>query len=74
MSAQYSHRSSVAKSSVEWFSVWVEKVLDVCETLDLKLLGLLLNHLPKHNIMLNILFFFVLIVNLPQLTFFKGYI
>lgn len=46
---QQSHRSSVAKSSVERFSVRVEKVLYVCETLDLKLLWFLLNHLPTQH-------------------------
>ena len=46
---QQSHRSSVAKSTVERFSVWVEKVLNVCETLDLKLLWFLLDHLPEQH-------------------------
>lgn len=46
---QKSHRSSVAKSSVERFSVWVEQVLYICETLDLKLLWFLLNHLPAQH-------------------------
>lgn len=53
---QQSHRGSVAKSSVEWFSVGVEQVLYVCETLNLKLLRFLLNHFPTHHGMtLNVL-------------------
>lgn len=53
---RYSHRSSVAKSSVERFGVWIEKLLYVCETLDLKLLWFLLNHLPtRHNMTSNTL-------------------
>lgn len=48
---QRSHRSSVAKRSIERVSVRVEKLLDICQTLDLKLLWFLLNHLPaQHNI------------------------
>lgn len=46
---QQPHRSSVAKSSVERLIVWIEKVLYVCETLDLKLLWLLLNDFPTQK-------------------------
>ena len=41
-----SYRSSVAEGCVEGFSAGVEQMLDVRQTLDLKLLRLLLDHLP----------------------------
>lgn len=47
--AQRSHRGSVAKGSVERFGVGIEKVLYVCETLDLKLLRFLLDHLSAQQ-------------------------
>ena len=52
---RWPHRGSVAKSSVEGFGVWIEKVLYVRQTLDLKLLWFLLYHLPaRHNMTSNI--------------------
>lgn len=53
---KWTHSRSVAKSSVEGFSVWIEQMLYVGETLNLKLLWLLLNHLPaQHNMTSNTL-------------------
>lgn len=36
----------VAKGSVEWLSVWIEKVSNVSQACDFKDLWLLLNYLP----------------------------
>lgn len=46
---QQPHRGSVAERSVKGFSVGIEKVLYVRETLDLELLRLLLDHLSAQT-------------------------
>lgn len=45
----WTHCGSVAKCGVERFRVWIEKLLDVRETLDLELLRLFLNDLPART-------------------------
>lgn len=44
------YRGPVSKCCVKWLLVGVEEILDVIETLHLKFLWFLLNHLPvKHT-------------------------
>lgn len=44
------YRWPVSKCCIKWLLVGVEEILDVIETLHLKYLGFLLNHLPiKHT-------------------------
>lgn len=40
------HVSSVSKSRIKRLCVGREEVFDICETFNLELLGLLLNHFP----------------------------
>lgn len=47
------HVSSVSKGRIKRLCVGREKVSDICEAFNLKLLGFLLNHFPKGGNILN---------------------